>query len=575
MYPKVTPAGISFKLLRLNVFYGLILAIFLVFVIRLFYLQVIRHDYYQKAAFAGQFKEYKIPAERGVIYAKNGDQKVPIVLNEDVYTVFVDPKYVVDAKDSANKLAGVLKGDASKYESSMKSSTRYVVLAKKINKETAKKVDDLKIKGLGTRASSQRVYPQGSVGAQLLGFVDDEGSGKYGVEQYFNKDLEGQEGELKAITDARGIPLVSNKDNVLKDPVDGKDVNLTIDINMQKQTEDILKAHVESLRASGGSVVIMDPRNGEVKTMANYPSYDPSQFYKVEDPKVFNNNIVSEPLEPGSIMKTLTVAAGIDQGVISSGTTYYDPAQYKIDDAVVRNVEEDGGASTRSVSDILRYSLNTGATWVLMQMGGGQINQTAREKWHDYLVNHYKFGEKTGIEQGYEADGYVPDPNDGFGLNITYANSSFGQAINVTPIQMASAYSASINGGTYYKPHIIADKNAEVAKSDVISKGASEAMRGLHEKNVQLNYTFLKRGGYRIGGKTGTAQITKPGGGYYDDRFNGTFIGYIGGDTPEYVIMVDVKQPKVNTYAGIAAAAPLFEKTMNMLINNYTISKVK
>jgi cell division protein FtsI/penicillin-binding protein 2 len=168
----------------------------------------------------------------------------------------------------------------------------------------------------------------------------------------------------------------------------------------------------------------------------------------------------------------------------------------------------------------------------------------------------------------------VPDPNNGYGLNITYANSSFGQAINVTPVQMAAAYSSTVNGGTYYKPHILAEDKPDVVKSDVISKETSEAMRGLHEKNVQLNYTFLKRAGYRIGGKTGTAQITKPGGGYYDDRYNGTFIGYIGGDTPEYVIMVEVNQPKVNTYAGIAAAAPLFEKTMNMLINNYTISKV-
>ncbi len=575
MYPKATPVSINFKLFRLNIFYGLILAVFLVFVVRLFYLQIIRHDYYQKAAFAGQFKEYKIPAERGVIYAKNGDQTVPIVLNEDVYTVFVDPKYVTDAKDSANKLAGVLHGDASKYESSMKSSSRYQVLAKKISKDTAKKVDDLKIKGVGTRASSSRVYPQGNVASQILGFVDDEGSGKYGVEQYFNKDLEGQEGELKAITDARGVPLVSNKDNVLKDPINGKSINLTIDINMQKQAEDILKAHVESLRATGGNIVIMDPRNGEVKTMANYPTYDPSQFYKVEDAKVFNNAVVSEPLEPGSVMKTLTVAAGIDSGVISSGTTFYDPGQYHIDDATVKDVEEDGGAGTRSIEDILRYSLNTGATWILMQMGGGQINQSAREKWHDYLANHYMFGQKTGIEQGYEAEGYVPDPNDGYGLNITYANSSFGQAINTTPMQMAAAFSSTINGGTYYRPHILADKKPEVIKKDVVSQGVSDAMKGLHEKNVQLNYTFLKRAGYRIGGKTGTAQITKPGGGYYDDRHNGTFIGYIGGDTPEYVIMVTVNQPKVNSYAGRAAAAPLFEKTMNMLINNYTISKVK
>ena len=575
MRPKASDNSLSFSIPRLRILYGLLLVVFVIFLVRLFYLQIIKHDYYKKVAIAGQFKEYKIPAERGVILARDGEKEVPIVLNEDVFTVFADPKYIKDAKSTANKVQSIIGGEQSKYEDLMKQDTRYSVLAKKINKDDAKKIDDLKIKGLGSRAVSQRVYPQGSVASQLLGFVDDEGNGKYGIEQFLDKQLRGAEGQLKAITDAQGVPLVSNDDNILIEPKNGERTSLTIDISMQKRAEDLLKAHLEEVKSKSGSLLIMDPNTGEIKAMANYPTYNPAEFSKVEDSKLFTNSTVSEPLEVGSIMKTLTVSAGLDSGAITSNTTYYDPSFFKIGDATVRNVEEDGGAQTRTIPDILRYSLNTGATYILMQMGGGEINEKARLKWHDYMTNHFMLGTKTGIEQGYEADGFIPSPTDGFGLNIQYANTAFGQGTNITPIQMLSAFSATINGGTYYQPHLVVSKDKKIVKEKIINPDLSMVMRSMHENSVAKNYTFLKRSGeYRVGGKTGTAEITKPGGGYYNDRYNGTFVGYIGGDKPEYAIMVVVNEPKVDGYAGRAAAAPLFGKTIDMLIGNYAVNRV-
>ena len=575
MRPKASDNSLSFSIPRLRILYGLLLVVFVIFLVRLFYLQIIKHDYYKKVAIAGQFKEYKIPAKRGVILARDGENEVPIVLNEDVFTVFADPKYIKDAKSTANKVQSIIGGEQSKYEDLMKHDTRYSVLAKKINKDDAKKIDDLKIKGLGSRAVSQRVYPQGSVASQLLGFVDDEGNGKYGIEQFLDKQLRGAEGQLKAITDAQGVPLVSNDDNILIEPKNGERTSLTIDISMQKRAEDLLKAHLEEVKSKSGSLLIMDPNTGEIKAMANYPTYNPAEFSKVEDSKLFTNSTVSEPLEVGSIMKTLTVSAGLDSGAITSNTTYYDPSFFKIGDATVRNVEEDGGAQTRTIPDILRYSLNTGATYILMQMGGGEINENARLKWHDYMTNHFMLGTKTGIEQGYEADGFIPSPTDGFGLNIQYANTAFGQGTNITPIQMLSAFSATINGGTYYQPHLVVSKDKKIVKEKIINPDLSMVMRSMHENSVAKNYTFLKRSGeYRVGGKTGTAEITKPGGGYYNDRYNGTFVGYIGGDKPEYAIMVVVNEPKVDGYAGRAAAAPLFGKTIDMLIGNYAVNRV-
>ena len=577
MRPKATDNKVSFNIPRLRLWYGFLLVVFTIFLVRLFYLQVIRHEYYQGVALSGQLKEYDIQPQRGVIVAQDGNQEVPIVLNEEVFTVFADPVYIKDVGDTAKKLSDIIGGDQDAYKKQMKSDTRYAVLAKKVAKDKAVKIDDLKIKGLGTRAVSQRVYPQGGLAAQLLGFVDDEGNGKYGIEQFADTELKGTAGKLKAITDARGVPLVANKDNVLIEPQDGKRVALTVDISMQRRLEETLKNHLAEVKSQAGSIVVMDPNTGEIKAMANYPTYNPADFSKVEDPKVYTNGAVSEPIEVGSIMKTLTIAAGLNEGVINKNTTYADPGYYKIGDATVKNVEEDGGASTRSISDILRYSLNTGATYVLMQLGGGKINEKGRVVWNDYLTNHYMFGKKTGVEQGYESPGYVPSPTDGYGLDIQYANTSFGQGLNITPVQMLAAFSSTINGGTYYRPHLVKDdKDAKsnIVKTDVLKPEVSEMMRGLHESTVATNYTFLKHNGYRIGGKTGTAQIPKPGGGYYDDRYNGTFIGYVGGDKPEYAIIVTVIEPKIGGYAGRATAAPLFSKTVDMLIGNYAVNKV-
>lgn len=570
---------------RIRIWYLALAVIFMVFGIRLFYLQIIQHEYYKKAALKGQLKEYEIPAERGIIQAHDGDQTVPLVLNEKRYTLFADPKFIKDVGAAASGVQKIIGGDATTYEKLMRKNTRYAVLAKKLTKEQKQKLDALSIKGLGTREAAQRTYPQGELAAQVLGFVDDEGAGKYGLEQALNRELSGEPGQLKAITDASGVPLVSNQDNIVIQPKSGTQIDLTIDISMQRQLEDILKAGLDRAKSKSGSALVMDPKSGAIKAMANYPSYNPAEFYKVENGEVFNNAAVSSPLEVGSIMKPLTAAAAINQGVVTRNTTYDDPSRYKIGDATITNIEEDGGPGVRSVADILQLSLNTGAVYLLKQMGGGDVNQKAREAWHDYMVNHFHLGKATGIEQGYEADGTIPDPIKGFGLNIQYANTSFGQGMTATPLQMAAAISSIINGGTYYRPRLVEQtvrqgkpqkKTPEVLINNVVSAQTSRDMVELMENVVAKNYTLYgmekPSGQYAIGGKTGTAEITKPGGGYYDDRFNGTFMGFVGGDTPEYVIVVRVNEPKLPGYAGAKTAAPIFTACVNMLINNFGVT---
>jgi cell division protein FtsI/penicillin-binding protein 2 len=567
---------------RIRLWYACLLVLSGLFIVRLFYLQIIRHDYYQTAALTKQLKEYEIPADRGTIEAIVNGQPVPIVLNEIKHTLFADPVYVKDPKAAADAIARVIGGDAASYEQKLKTEdTRYVVLAKKLDKDKAEQLDKLEFKGIGTREASYRTYPQGTLAAQVLGFVNDEGEGKYGLEEALNSQLKGRPGQLRAITDAQGVPLASNKDNVVTEPESGGKVVLTIDLGIQQQAEDVLKKGLENAKSSSGSVLVMDVETGAIKAMANYPTYNPGEFFKTEDASVFNNAAASAPLEVGSIMKPLTVAAALDLGVVNQNTSYYDPGVFRIGDARVTNIEEVGGAATKSVTDIIQQSLNTGATWLLMQMGGGEINRQARERWHDYMVNHYGFGNPTGIEQGYEAGGSIPDPNDGFGLDIQYANAAFGQGMTATPLQMAAAFSGVINGGIYYQPRLV-DKVVrhdgkeesvapKVIRPNMIKPEVSQSVREIMEYAFSKNYLVY---GFRnthpefsIGTKTGTAQVPRPEGGYYDDRFNGTFLGYIGGDKPKYVIAVRVNEPKIAGYAGSRAAGPIFSNLVDSLIN--------
>lgn len=574
---------------RLSIWYGILFFILTIFVARLFYLQIIRHDYYRTQALADQLKEYVIPAERGVISAREGGTVLPLVLNEKLYTLYADPLYVKNASATAAKVAAITRGDVVAYEKAMRASdSRYQILARRLSQDQKKQIDSLKLPGVGTQGQDYRTYPQGTLAAQVLGFVNGDGQGKYGVEQALDKSLTGTAGKLKAITDAEGVPLAASHDNVQVNPANGKNFVLTLDLGMQKQLEAILKKGLDKVQSKSGSALIMDPDTGAIRAMANWPTYDPSQYYNQTDASVFNNAAVSSPLEVGSIMKTLTASAALDLGVIKADTTYNDPGHWTLDGHDITNIEEDGGPGTHSIADILNLSINTGATWMLMQMGGqtGQVTPAARDRWHDYMVNHFNLGKPTGIEQGYEASGFVPDPDKGYALQLTYTNTAFGQAMTATPLQMAAALSSVLNGGTYYQPRLVdgmlddtgklTPKKPIVVRNGVVSASVGQSLKSIMEYTVKDHYrsgfSYLNfSDNFSVGGKTGTAEIANPAGGYYSDKYNGTYIGFVGGDKPQYVISVRVNEPHGVKYAGAGAAQPIFSDLAHMLIDNFNV----
>lgn len=580
--------GSSQAVRRVRWFYVLVVFAIGIFLVRAFYLQIIRHDYYRKAAQADQLKEYEIPAARGLIEAHSGNGVVPIVLNQKLYTVYADPSLVRHAGQVAETLAATLGGKTEDYQKQLQTPhTRYVILAKKVAGDAKTAILRHKYPGIGAQENTYRTYPNSALASQILGFVNNDGRGVYGLEQALNRELSGKAGQLKAVTDINGIPLAANTENVETPSVAGNNVVLTIDMAMQKQLENILQQGLKNAKSDAGSALIMDPDTGAIKAMANWPTYDPGNYASVSDPGVFNNACVSSPIEVGSIMKTLTTAAALDQGVIRASQTYNDPAHWDVDGFKITNIEEDGGAGVKSITDILNLSLNTGATWELMQMGkpgGTEIDQKGREAWYSYMSSHYRLGKLTGIEQGYESEGSIPDPNDGYARDLTYANTAFGQAMTATPLQMGAALAAVVNGGTYYQPTLV-DKTVsadgkvmqhqpKVVQKNVVSAETSQEMQSMLEYVVQ--HHFIKppfdQNQYSVGGKTGTAQIAKQGGGYKDNDFNGTYMGFVGGDHPQYVIVVSVIEPKNGGYAGTAAAQPIFASLGHMLIDNFSVT---
>lgn len=550
----------------------------IIFIARLFYIQVIRYDYYQSQALGEQNRKFEIAPKRGEIYLSDIDRPVALALNETKYILYSDNAFVKDIDTTIDKLSSVISVPKEELREKLSTLSRYQIIAKKVSKEQKESIEKLELSGIAMQEQSYRTYPQGGLASQLLGFVNDEQEGQYGVEQYFNEELSGEVGMLEATTDVRGVPLAVN-DNIVKQPKDGEAITLTIDLTMQRIAEEALKNSVESTKANSGGVVIIEANTGAVKAMANYPTYDPAKYTEVSDSSLYKNKIVTDGLEVGSIMKTLTVAAVINEGLIGREGTYYDPGTVVVDGLPITNAVNFGSGDT-PVYDILRNSLNTGATQMLALMGGGEINETARQTWYRYLTDKYGFGKPTGIEQPGESEGYVPSPTDGYALNFQYANTSFGQGLRITPLQMAAAVASIVNGGTYYKPYVVKSITKEgrvveteplAIRRDVISKSASDDMVVLMKRYTETNNRDMLRAGFSVGGKTGTAEVPDGNGAYKKDYSIGTFAGFVGGATPEYVIIVRVDEPKNGGFAGSAAARPLFNTILTGLYDNYPL----
>jgi len=562
---------------RSRILAAVILGITAIFVIRLFYLQVIQHDHYVALAQSEQMTRERIPAKRGEIYAMSGNTPVKMVLNETVYTVFIDPAVITKPDEVIKVMKQVAGGNLrDDFEESVNAKElRYRVVANKVTRLQAEKIKDAGLKGIGFQAVSQRVYPEETLASQVLGFVDTEGNGKYGLEGFEDEELKGVDGHLETVTDVSDIPLTIGDRNVRQPAVDGKDIVMSLDRNVQSHTEKALADGLKRTGATAGSVLVMNPNNGQVLAMANLPTYNPGKYFEVQDAAAFNNGTISAPYEPGSDVKTFTMATGIDKNVVRATDTFNNTDSIKVEDRTIGNATK-GKTGNITFQTALTFSLNTGFVTVAQRLGDGKsINRTARDTMYEYFHDRFRLGELTGVELSNEAKGILISPSDPDGNAVRYSNMAFGQGLDVTMVQVSGGFSAMINGGNYYKPTIIAGemvdgalKKVDVSKpvqAGVVTQSTSDQMRQMMQTARASSFGRTDKQGYEIGGKTGTSQVIKNGK-YSETETIGTYLGYGGAEIPEYVIMVSVSGDN-KELQGARDALPIFTDISNWMLD--------
>ena len=558
---------------------------FLLIVARMYDLQIISHQKYVDLAMSQQTMQNTIFAKRGEIYMMDGDNTTPVVMNEKVYTISVDPFLLrseggQELKEDEAKIDQLVQGYAVNTWDKVfaNEASRYAVIAKNVPYERAKQIKEAKITGVYAQGSTKRVYPEGDLAAQVLGFVNADGKGQYGIEGSLNKELTGVNGILKTVKDVNNIPLTIGKNNVRVPAQDGKNVVLSIDRNIQKKTEDAIKATIEKFHVTNASAVVMNPRNGQILAMAGTPTYNPAEYAKVTDARVFQTDVTMSAFNPASVCKTFALAAAVDSGVMTPETTYNNTDLVTIDGWPIQNAIK-GHTGNISMQEVLTYSLNTGSIQALRLLGGSEteITYQGKEKLYDYYYNRFGLGKYTGIELA-ESKGTVIPPTDIDGTNARYANMTFGQSLDLTMIQVATAFSAVVNGGDYYTPTLVAGeiKNGEFVRNvlkerdhQAIESSTSETMRKmLHTARLVFpNVKYYDEGVY-VGGKTGTAQVVKNGKYTFDETI-ATYIGYGARsetDYPEYVIMTKVWEDNRRLDGGMNAK-PIFDEISQFMVN--------
>ncbi len=541
---------------------------------RLYNLQVKKAFLYRALADNQHEIKTEIPSKRGEIFLKEKEGFFPVATNQKMATIFAVPNEIdkESADDLAEKLSQILGQEKEIiFQKITKEKSNYSLLKRKITQEEKEKILAVKTKGIYFFEEDWRFYPAGELASQVIGFVgyqDDRLEGMYGVERHFEEELRGEKGILEQEKDAGGRWISIGKKNVIP-AKNGADIYLSIDRVIQFKAEMILKNAVDFHEAEGGKLVVMDPQNGKILAMAQAPTFDLNNYSSAWEENIFRNSLVSDVYECGSVFKTFTMAGGLDSGKVSPETTYFDSGQVSEAGFVIKNSDEKSYGE-QTMLQVLEKSLNTGVIFVEKQIGNKKFLQ---------YVENFGFGKETGIDLPHEMTGNLSNLKTN--RDIEYFTASFGQGITVTPIQLASAYSAVANGGELLKPQIIdrivyedgkEEKYEKEFQTKVISKNTANQLALMLENNV-INGHGKKASvpGYRIGGKTGTAQIAdKQKGGYLEDATTGTFAGFGPIENPRFVIVAIIDYPKGVQWAE-STAGPVFGELAKFILEYYGI----
>lgn len=540
----------------------------------LVYRMLYKGEEYQKMAIEQQTSDSSISAKRGTIYDRNGKA---LAVSASVEQVIADPLVVKDSKNVekiASKLADALELEYEEVYEKLTVDSRYVSIKRQIDKEVGNKVRELDLPGISVTEDSKRYYPYGAFAAQIIGFTGSDNQGLDGIEMEYDEQLKGIPGRIVSASSANGTE-VPYKYEQFVEAKDGYNVTLTIDEVIQHYVEKYLKkAYTEHNLAGGAAAIVMDPNTGDILAMSSVPDYDLNnpftltnemkEWLKGEEDgdsdekqsealfKMWRNKAVSDSYEPGSTFKLSTAAAALEEGVVKLDDKFYCSGMYQVADAKIHCWNRNGHGSETFVETVYN-SCNPGFIQIGQRIG--------TEKFYEYS-KLFGFMDKTGIELPGETSG-VYHNKEGFNI-VQLATASFGQGIQITPLQLITFVSAIANGGTLYTPHVVkkvSDNDGNVISTTqpvevrkVMSSETAETMRNIMKQAVEVGAaTNGYIAGYRVGGKTGTSEKLPRGSG----KYIASFVGIAPSDDPQIAVIVMLDDPDSYSYYGNAIAAPV------------------
>jgi cell division protein FtsI/penicillin-binding protein 2 len=531
---------------RIRIFLAAIVIAFGALLLRATWLQSVRAESLSALGRNQHRESVTIPAGRGTIYDRSG---VDLALGESATTVYANPMQATNPRSAAVAVERTLGVDADRIYPLLADRTRgFVYVARQADPAQAAALKKLNLPGFGFYPEERREYPQQSVGSQVLGYVGIDGQGLAGLELQFNKELAGKAGSQTIVKDPAGrvIEVDNNRPEI-----QGRDLFLTLDRNIQANAEEVLRQTVRKWGAKSASAIVLDPRTGAILAMATQPGYDANRFPSVPA-DLQRNRTVTDTYEPGSTFKLITVAGALSDRIVAPTTRFTLPYELHVADRVIHDAEKRGTVNY-SVAQILAHSSNIGAIKLAEMLGRTRLNN-----W----ITKFGFGKTTGVDFPGESPGIVLPPDKWSGSTI--GNVPIGQGIAVTPVQMAGAYAAIANQGIWSRPHLVdhvagGSRPSLNRKRLVSTHVAKQLMNMLKDVVAEGTGQYAAMPGYQVAGKTGTAQKPDAHGGYATGRYVASFVGIVPASRPRLVVLVAVDEPHGAIWGGVVAA-PAFQE---------------
>ena len=532
-------------------------------VVRLGILQVSQADAYQARALDQRLQTLVLPASRGQIVDRSGE---PLAISQAARDVYADPRYVTDPTGEAARIAPILGVAVKTLLPNLVADASFRYLARQVDIGVADRLEALHLPGIGFLPSTKRFYPAGPLAPQVLGFVGVDGVGLSGLELEYQSLLAGRAGSLTQEFDPNGQPIAGGVDQE-QPPVPGSDIVTTIDRDFQYQVQAALQEAVKANHAIGGTVIVMDPHTGDVYAMASYPWFDPNDFVDATQ-AAMRNRAVTDSFEPGSVNKVITAAAAVEEHVLPLDQQLTVPWTMRIGTFTIHD-SHPHPPEPMTLGDIVAQSSNIGAVKVAQRLGAARMAT---------YLSKFGLGRATGIAFPGESPGMMLPLYQWSDTSL--ATMAYGQGISVTPLQMISVYSTIANGGVWVQPRLVrgtVDANGTFHAAPaspvrrVVSAQTARTVTSMLAYAVEAGTgTAAQIPGYQVAGKTGTARIPRPSGGYYTDRYFASFIGFLPASDPQVVIAVILDRP-TTVYGGIASA-PLFQTIARYAIERLGIA---